>query len=253
VRKTIIAGNWKMHKTIKEGLSFLEELLPKLDQVSEQAFLAPPFTAIASMAKKAASSNILIGAQNMSHEEKGALTGEVSAGMLLDAGAAFVILGHSERRQLFGETDLLINKKVRKALGDGLQPILCVGETQEEREAGRQEEVVASQLQKSLEGMTEPKNLAVAYEPVWAIGTGLTATKEIAQEMHSLCRSTLKELFGDEAAEKISILYGGSVKPDNSKELIDQPDIDGLLIGGASLDCSSFYQILESVVLNPTK
>lgn len=231
----IIAGNWKMYKTIGEATQFLKTLIPLSSNASATVMIAPPFTAIAECSKIVRGTQIQIGAQNMSDSKEGPFTGEISARMLKDAGASFVILGHSERRQIFGETDALINRKLARAIADGLPAILCVGETQQERDQGRSETVLKRQLDACLKGLA-PENLMIAYEPVWAIGTGKTATPEMAQEMHEKIRAHV--------GEKFPILYGGSVKPENIESLLIQPDIDGALIGGASLDVEAFAKMV---------
>lgn len=237
-RKTMITGNWKMHKTIPETKKYLEELNRR---VKAPCFLAVPFTAIAAAAE-GAPPQITIGAQNVSEHSEGAYTGEISAGMLLDAGARFVLIGHSERRHLFHETDGQINKKIHRALEIGLRPTLCIGET----EMGQAKEVLRTQLAGCLENV-DPASIVLAYEPVWAIGTGLTATAEQAEETHFFIRGVIKEFFGEKAASEILIQYGGSVRPENAAELMEQPDIDGLLVGGASLSPESFAGILENI------
>ena len=246
----IIAGNWKMNKTVSESISLVKELkkLVKLSNESEkgleksktfqkdaknEVIICPPFTALSDVSEELKGSNIKLGAQNMHFEEQGAFTAEISPIMLKEL-VKYVILGHSERRHIFNESDELINKKLKSALKHNLKPILCVGETLEEREKNKTKEVIKKQLTQSLKNIKE--KVIVAYEPVWAIGTGKTATPEQAEEVHSY----IKELLGD-----VIILYGGSVKPQNIKELIAQPNIDGALVGGASLDAKSFAQIVK--------
>ncbi len=249
VRKYLIAGNWKMNKNAAEAVDLVKELqLEAGDQFLVSVLVCPPFTALESVAGIIEDSSIHLGAQNMHPEPSGAYTGEVSAEMLRHLFVTFVILGHSERRQYFNETDAFINTKVLAALNGSLKPIVCVGETLEEREAERTLEVVSSQVKGCLEGVPEEKadQLVIAYEPVWAIGTGKTATPEMAQEVHALIRGLLKEQFGEVMAERIRILYGGSMKPDNAYELLSQEDIDGGLIGGASLQARAFLKIMES-------
>lgn len=249
-RAIIIAGNWKMYKTIPEAIDFVAKLAPVASRRQAKVYLAVPFTAIRPSAELAGESGLVIGAQNMNDAEEGAFTGEIAARMLVDAGARFVLLGHSERRHLFGEEDGVINRKVQRALADGLQPILCVGETLEERQEGQAEAVVERQIVEGLRGIKGKKKLAqvvLAYEPVWAIGTGETATPEIAQEMHLHCREVVEKGWGTDMAENLSILYGGSVKPENAAELLGQPDIDGVLVGGASLHSEVFIKIVEAV------
>lgn len=246
-RPTIIAGNWKMHKTIEEGKQFLSELIESVREVGHQVYLAVPFTAIQPLSELASNSNIVIGAQNMNDASEGAFTGEIAGRMLTEAGARFVLLGHSERRYIFGEGSGFVNRKVKRAFADRLQPIVCVGETKHEREQGIAEEVLKNQLLNSLEGLTseQMESAIVAYEPVWAIGTGLTATSKEAEEMHHFCRRLIAEKWGEATAEKVPILYGGSVKPENTRELLKQPNIDGVLVGGASLGFESFLQIVN--------
>ncbi len=246
MRSIIIAGNWKMNKTIGESISMVKELKTLVRDIGDRAILVcPPATALSSVGAELKGSNISLGAQNMHFEENGAFTGEISAGMLKEIGVEYVILGHSERRHVFEEDDSLINKKVKTAISSGLKPILCVGETLEERENGRMEDVVSTQLSDGLGGIEDIKNLVIAYEPVWAIGTGKTATPSQAEEVHVLIRKVLGAIFDDEISEGISILYGGSVKPGNIKELISQDNIDGVLVGGASLDAKSFSEIVK--------
>jgi len=246
-REIIIAGNWKMHKTQQEAELYIRELAPLIAAAKSSVFLAVPFTVIESAAKAAKKTNIVIGAQNMHDATSGAFTGEIAGVMLKSAGGEFVILGHSERRHIFGESDAFINKKVHRALIDDLLPILCVGETAEEREASKTYEVIERQIKEGLTNIPKEEitRVVIAYEPVWAIGTGKTATPQIAQEVHKFIRDLLVELFGKRAASKISILYGGSVKPENTKELIEQKDIDGALVGGASLEAQSFAKIIN--------
>ena len=244
----IFGGNWKMHKTVKEAVQTIEKLRGEITGLEEtEVVVFPPFTALSAVGKKIEGTNIALGAQNMYGEEKGAYTGEISPPMLLDVGCEYVILGHSERRQYFKESNEQINKKVKAALYFKLVPVLCVGEKLEERKAGRAKEVVATQIRKCLKGVNllDGKKLVIAYEPVWAIGTGETATPEQAQEMHLFIRNILRELLGKELASAIRIQYGGSVKPENIKNLMCQPDIDGALVGGASLEASSFTKIIR--------
>lgn len=249
-RPTIIAGNWKMYKTIEEATQFVKTLSPLIEKSQATVFLAVPFTAIHPAAEevKQLGCSIIVGAQNMNDATEGAFTGEVAAKMLLDAGAQFVILGHSERRHIFHESDVFINRKIKRALKDGLQPVLCIGETLEQREAGQTEEVLKSQILGSLEGLTEKdlSKLILAYEPVWAIGTGKVAHPQDAQSAHEFCRSVIAENWGQEVANGLVIQYGGSVKPENAANLLAQEDVDGLLVGGASLSAHSFSQIINS-------
>ncbi|MCK4771772.1 MAG: triose-phosphate isomerase [Candidatus Latescibacteria bacterium] len=250
MRRYIVAGNWKMHKTAEEAVNLALALIPLVSDVrSVEVVLCPPFTALPSVGEVLNGSGLFLGAQNMHHEPQGAYTGEISASMLLPLGVSHVILGHSERRHYFIESDPQIREKVGAALQAGLTPILCVGETLAEREAGETESVVSGQLEGCLEGieLAQAEDLVVAYEPVWAIGTGKTATLEQAQEVHALIRAKLTQFFGVDLAGKIRIQYGGSVKPENAAELMAQPDIDGALVGGASLDADSFAAIVRSV------
>lgn len=246
-RKTIIAGNWKMHKTVAEAVVFIEKLTPCVEDAQCLVWIAPPFTAIHSAAAAASDSKIAIGAQNMSDQDEGAFTGEISAKMLKEAGAGFVILGHSERRLHFLESDEHIHHKVRRALAEKLPVILCIGESAEERQAGSSFAALKKQLDGCLGGLKaeELAPVTIAYEPVWAIGTGKSATPEIAQETHAEIRSYLTETWGDSWASSASLLYGGSVKPATIAPLLDQPDIDGALIGGASLDVETFSQMVQ--------
>ncbi len=244
-RKRVVAGNWKMYKIIPEAVEFVTTLAPLLEGSQAEVYLAVPYTAIASVVEAVGESEIVIGAQNMNDAGEGAYTGEIAARMLLDVGARFVVLGHSERRHVFGETSAFVNKKVKRALAEGLQPILCVGETIEEREAGRTDEILAQQLEESLEGIDDLNGLILAYEPVWAIGTGHSATPEEAQKEHAFLRAKVREKWGD-AADELVIQYGGSVKPANAGELMSQPDIDGVLVGGASLSATSFSEIVRA-------
>ncbi|MBN2508854.1 MAG: triose-phosphate isomerase [Spirochaetales bacterium] len=245
MRSYFIAGNWKMHKTVGETVSLINELKNSLKGVSHKVLVAPPFTALDAAVKAAEGSNILVGAQNMSNKESGAHTGEVSVVMLKDLGVGCVILGHSERRIIYKESDAFINEKVKLALVHGLEVILCVGETLEEREAGKAETVVNEQLEKGLSGISEDKlpRITIAYEPVWAIGTGKTATPEDADEIHASARKKIAALYSQAAADAMLIQYGGSVKPDNAKELMAMDNIDGALVGGAALDSASFTAI----------
>ena len=250
--KPFIAGNWKMHKTIPEALDLVEALREE-SAVQEEAKLVviPPFTALSEISKAIEGSRVGLGAQNMYWEELGAFTGEESPVMVAEL-CQYVILGHSERRAFFGEMDTTVNLKVNAALDNNIIPIVCVGETLEENEAGRTKEVVSRQIKEGLVGLNLPvvngsegNALIVAYEPVWAIGTGKTATPDQAQEVHAFIRKELEDMYSSEIAENIRIQYGGSVKPDNISDLIVQPDIDGALVGGASLQAESFAQIVR--------
>ncbi|MFA4989877.1 MAG: triose-phosphate isomerase [Candidatus Omnitrophota bacterium] len=250
MRKTIIAGNWKMYKTIKEAIELsngLKRELFKLDNQGIEVVLCPPFTALSEVAEVLAESDIMLGAQDLYWQDEGAFTGEVSARMLQEAGSTFVIIGHSERRQFFGETNATVNKKLKAALASGLTPIVCVGETLKEREAQETFKVLEDQLYNGLEVLNKEAVLKIvlAYEPVWAIGTGKTATPEQAQEVHGYIRDLLGKLYTKEIALQIRIQYGGSVKPENISALMQQPDIDGALVGGASLQVASFTDIVK--------
>ena len=252
MRKKIIAANWKMNMTSTEAASFMEDLMLELKKFEgAEIVIVPPFTLLPKLSEILSEiPSVTLGAQNMWHEASGAYTGEISAGMLREFFTRYVVLGHSERRTIFGETDGLVNKKVKAALAASLRPILCIGETLAERDAGQHHQVLARQLKGSLAGLDTEQMLdtVLAYEPVWAIGTGRTATPEQAQEAHAFIRQTLAELFDPATAAKIRIQYGGSVKPDNAKELLHQPDIDGALVGGASLEARSFAKIVEAAV-----
>lgn len=247
-KKPLIAGNWKMNKTAKEAIEFIQDLGGKITEFDVQVYLSVPYTFISGASKAAENTKVVIGAQNMNDAKKGAFTGEIAGLMLKEAGADFVILGHSERRHIFKESDDFINKKVLRAIKDDLQPVLCVGETEEERENGEIQEVLKRQLVKGLSKVSveDAENLIVAYEPVWAIGTGKTATPEIAQEAHLFIREILEEIFDKKTAGKIYVLYGGSVKEDNIALLMQKDDIDGALVGGASLEVESFFKIIEN-------
>lgn len=248
-RRTLIAGNWKMYKTVSEAVDFVGKLKEKVAGGGlVEVAVCPPFTALAAVSNALAGSNIALGAQDMHWEEKGAYTGEISPLMLRDVGCRYVILGHSERRQYFGESDEMVNRKVHAACRNGLVPIVCVGETLEQREAGSTEEVVRTQVEGSLAGLSpqQAAGLVVAYEPVWAIGTGRTASAVDAQAVNLFIRGVLAEMFGEEPARSVRILYGGSVKPENAAELLAQPDIDGALVGGASLDVDGFAAIVAA-------
>jgi len=250
-RIPLIVGNWKMYKTSAEACAFIAALTPKIASVAtlRRVFLAAPFTAIqaASECAAAAGGQIAVGGQNMHDLPEGAWTGEISAQMLKGSGASFVLLGHSERRTFFAETNSFIQRKLLRALQEGLIPILCIGEQLHEREGGSHEDVLRAQLEECLQGIDplQTSRVAIAYEPVWAIGTGKTATPETAQSVHRFIRTWLEGRFGPECAEKMRLLYGGSVKPDNIAQLMQQPDIDGVLVGGASLDVNAFAQIVN--------
>lgn len=250
MRTPLIAGNWKMYKTVAEAVELVEALLKGAEQgyASERDVLVcPPFTALYPLAPLLADSSIALGAQNMYPADEGAFTGEVSPVMLKDIGCRYVILGHSERRQIFGEDDELINRKVRAALQHGLTPVLCIGETKPQRDAGDAETVTLGQLRAGLTGLsaTQARDVVIAYEPVWAIGTGDTATPADAQAMHAAIRAALATDYGHDIADAVRVLYGGSVKPDNVDALMAQPDIDGALVGGASLKADQFARIIN--------
>ena len=250
MRKPFICGNWKMNKTVTEAAAFMKDFVARVKGVDASKIeigIGAPFINLEKMAEAAKGTVIEIGAENCHWEEKGAFTGEIAANMVKDAGCSFVILGHSERRQYFGETNEIINKKVIAALNAGLQVIMCIGETLEEREAGKAEAVVKDHLNGGLKGLTaeQMKNVVIAYEPVWAIGTGKTATPAQAQEIHAFARGVLKEMFGAAVADATRIQYGGSMKPSNVKELMACPDVDGGLIGGASLKPEDFEQLVK--------
>lgn len=246
-RIPLIAGNWKMYKTEKEALEFLKVLAPIIEGCKPLVYLAVPYTMISPLAKAAKKINVVIGAQNMHDANEGAFTGEVAALMLKSAGAEFVLLGHSERRIHFHEDDHFIHRKLIRALKDDVQPILCVGETEKEMEENKRDEVLKRQLSGALTGVSKEDvtKVVMAYEPVWAIGTGKTATPKIAQSAHHYIRKVLQDLFDAETAAKITIVYGGSVKPENIQDLMKQKDIDGALVGGASLNAQSFSQIIN--------
>ena len=248
-RKRVVAGNWKLNLGPEEGIGLVQELLPLLtDEAKCDVVICPPYLTLSDAGKALQGSQIELGAQNVHWAESGAFTGEVGPSMLLTIGCRWVILGHSERRQLFGETDEGVNQRLSASLAAGLKPIVCIGETLEERDAGRVEDVVLGQLDRSLAGLTSQQATAttVAYEPVWAIGTGRTATPELAEEVHAMIRNRLTATFGEDTAQQMRVQYGGSVKPDNAAELFGQENIDGGLIGGASLDAESFAAIVHA-------
>ena len=250
-RKLIIAGNWKMNKTVAESLDLANGLVRELKEVKEvDIAICPPFTALSEVSKAVIDSNIRLGAQNMSQNGYGAHTGEIGAGMLKEFSTKYVILGHSERREYQRESDELIAAKAKAAHEAGLKPIVCVGEQLEERESGNTENVVGTQVRGSLAGLTTEEMLGtvIAYEPVWAIGTGKTATAEQAQEVHAFIRNLLADLFDADTAKAVRIQYGGSVKPDNARELMSQPDVDGALVGGASLDVRVFSELIKNSI-----
>jgi triosephosphate isomerase (TIM) len=249
-RRRVIAGNWKMFKTIAETRAFFSAFLPLVaESRNSDIVIAPPFTAIAAAVQAAAGSSVAIAGQDVYWEKEGAFTGEISLRMLAEAGCRYVIIGHSERRQYFGETDETVAKKTKAALGAGLTPIVCVGEMLTEREAGRTEQVCRTQFRGGLGALTpeEFSRILIAYEPVWAIGTGKTATPDIAASAHRFLRQCAEEQFSAGHASKLRILYGGSVKPDNIQGLVAQAELDGALVGGASLDAKSFASIVKEV------
>jgi triosephosphate isomerase len=247
MRKPLMAGNWKMNKTIDDAVTMvkaLKEMVAGIEDV--EILVCPVYTALYAVSNEIKGSNINLGAQNLFWEAKGAFTGEISPSMVKDAGCSYVIIGHSERRQYFGETDETVNKRTKAAFGAGLVPVVCVGETLEEREKNITFKVIETQIRDSFANLTaeEAATVVIAYEPVWAIGTGKTATPEQAQEVHAFIRKLYKELYKD-AADKVRILYGGSVNPKNISDIMKQPDIDGGLVGGASLEADSFTQLVK--------
>ena len=247
-RRPIMAGNWKMNMLVSEAEALVNGLKAGLEGTEEvDVVVAPPFPSLYPVSKALSGSSIALAGQNLHWEESGAYTGEVSASMLLDVGCKYVIIGHSERRQYFGETDETVNRRVKAALAAGLDPIVCVGEVLEERKSGRTWEVVERQTREGLAGISreDAERLVLAYEPVWAIGTGETATPDQAQEVHGKIRGLIEELYGDAIAQGLRIQYGGSVKPDNVRGLMDRPDVDGALVGGASLKVDSFLGIVK--------
>jgi len=247
-RKTVLAGNWKMNKTESEAASLIDELLIAVKDAACDVVICVPFTSIAVAVKKCKGSNIYVGAQNCHFEDSGAFTGEVSANMLVEAGVTHVIIGHSERRQYFNETDKTVNLRARKAISKGLNAIICVGELLEERESGITEEVLLRQINAALSDISsdDMKQVIIAYEPVWAIGTGKTATSEQAADACGYIRRTVKDLYNEEIAQSLTIQYGGSMNPSNAEELLAQPDVDGGLIGGASLKAADFKSLVDA-------
>ena len=248
-RKPIVAANWKMHKTPSETADFFRTFLPVLGPLDAvDVVVAPPFVCLSNASDAVGKSLVRLAAQNMHHEPQGAFTGEISAIMLRELFVSYVILGHSERRALFGETDEFINRKVITAHASNLKPILCIGETLEERDGGKIEEVLGRQLTAGTRGLSadQVQETVLAYEPVWAIGTGRTASPQQAQEAHAFIRSTIESLFDAATAARVRIQYGGSVKPSNAAELSAQPDVDGFLVGGASLESGSFFEIVKA-------
>mgnify|MGYP001500466892 FL=1 len=249
MRKPIIAGNWKMHKTLEEAKSFVKEvksLVPPQDKVD--SVICAPALFLGQLVELAEGSELKIGAQNMHFEESGAYTGEISPVALADIGVDYVIIGHSERREMFAETDETVNKKVLAAFKHKLTPIVCVGESLAEREAGKTNEIVGDQVKKALAGVDESavKNIVIAYEPIWAIGTGKSSSPEDANEVCAHIRGVIAEIYSDDVANEVRIQYGGSVKPENIKDFLNQPEVDGALVGGASLEPRSFLQLLEA-------
>lgn len=246
-RTPFIAGNWKLHKTVDEAVETARDVAGRVGAVSEvEVMIAPPFTALTAVSSVVRDTPVALGAQNLFWENQGAFTGEVSGPMLVSAGCRYVIIGHSERRQFFGETDKTVHLRLGAAVAAGLRPILCVGETESEREAEKTFSVLDKQLRDGVEGIlsSDLRHLVIAYEPVWAIGTGKTASREQAQEAHAFLRQTLSDIFDADFANTVRIQYGGSVKPDNISALMAMPDIDGALVGGASLDAESFARIV---------
>jgi triosephosphate isomerase len=245
VRKPVIAGNWKMFKTAAEARAFAKDFRPSVAQLKDREIvLCAPYTALWALAEELKGSAIAVGAQNAHWEEKGAYTGEIAVGMLKEIGVRFVVVGHSERRQYFGETDLTVNKRTLAVLAGGLTSITCIGETLQEREANQTYKVLERQIREGLKNLPSPVSVVVAYEPVWAIGTGKTATPAQAQEAHAFIRKEFAKLYGDAAGQSVRILYGGSVKPENMASLMKEKDIDGGLVGGASLEPDSFAKIV---------
>lgn len=248
-RKVVIAGNWKMNKTGAEGKAFVEAFIPKVAGIDNvEIVVCPTFTALSAVVSAAAGSNVKVGAQNIHWAESGAFTGEISAEMLKETGVDYVIIGHSERRQYFGETDETVNKRLKAALAAGLIPMVCIGELLEEREGGKTETVIDTQVRGGFAEISasDMEKVIVAYEPVWAIGTGKTATPEMAEETHAYVRSVLVDMFGTDIAGKVRIQYGGSMKASNSAELVSQENIDGGLVGGAALEPDSFADLINN-------
>lgn len=250
-RKIIIAGNWKMNKTASQGKALVEELKTKVAGIDKaDIVVCPPFTTLCAVVEAAKGSNVKVGAQNIHWAESGAFTGEISGAMLKEAGVEYVIIGHSERRQYFGETDETVNKRLKAALAAGLKAIVCIGETLAEREGNKTEQVIDTQVKGGFAGISadDMKGIIIAYEPVWAIGTGKTATPEMAQETHAYIRKVVASLYDVQTAEAVRIQYGGSMKPDNATELTAQKDIDGGLIGGASLKADDFTNLIKNAI-----
>lgn len=251
MRRKVIAGNWKMHKDLSESQNLISKLTNALskEEIRCDVIICPPFTSLSEAGSLIKNTKVKLGAQNMYFEDKGAFTGEISAAMLKSVGCEYVILGHSERRTIFGEPDSTVNKKIKKALSSGLKPIFCIGESLSERESGVTKEIIKRQVTEGLQQVSkgEMEKIIIAYEPIWAIGTGVNATPEQAQEVHVFVRELISEIFGSDTAENLVIQYGGSVKPENAGELLSQNDIDGALVGGACLDADSFISIIKSV------
>ncbi|MCS7179867.1 MAG: triose-phosphate isomerase [bacterium] len=246
MKKSLIAGNWKMYKTPKESIEFVNSLIKNLkDYEDRDVLICPPFTSLYPISQIIKNSKLKLGAQNVYFENEGAFTGEISPIMLKDIGVEYVICGHSERRNIFGETDEIINKKVKKVVETGMKAILCVGEKLEEREKGETFKVVESQVKKCLEGFDKIEEIVIAYEPVWAIGTGKTAQPHQAEEVHIFIRELISKIYNKDIAENLIILYGGSVKPENIDQLMKEKNIDGVLVGGACLKIDSFLRIID--------
>jgi len=250
MRKTIVAGNWKMNKDLSEAVNLISGIKNRLNSFEPNCdvIICPPFISLETAGTLIKNSKIYLGAQNMHYENSGAFTGETSAKMLLSVGCEYVILGHSERRNIFGESDELINKKILQALSNKLKPIFCIGESLDEREKDITKEVIERQIKQGLKNLDESdiSKIIIAYEPIWAIGTGKTASPEQAQEVHKFIRNLISSMYSESAAENLTILYGGSVKPNNASDLLKKQDIDGGLIGGASLDAEAFIEIIKS-------
>lgn len=247
MRRPIIAGNWKMHKTIAEAVAFAEAIKPQVSTTDVEPVICAPFTMLKDLKQVTKGSNVKIGAQNMHFENSGAFTGEIAPAMLQELMVDYVIIGHSERRQYYNETDETVNKKVKQAFAHGICPIVCVGESLEERESGSTKEIVRGQTQKGLQGLSDEqmKQAVIAYEPIWAIGTGKTASSSQANEVIAYIREVIKEMYSEEVSEEVRIQYGGSVKPANVEEIMNESDIDGALVGGASLEAEDFVRLVN--------
>lgn len=249
MKKALVAGNWKMYKTPSESISFVKSLVENIGEYEDRdVLICPPFTSLFPVSQILKNSSIKLGAQNVYFENEGAFTGEISPLMLKDLGVEYVICGHSERRNIFGETDEIINKKIKKVAETGMKPILCVGEKLNEREEGKTFEVVENQIKKCLENFKDIEKLVIAYEPVWAIGTGKTALPNQAEEVHIFIREIISRMYNKEIAENLIILYGGSVKPENIDSLMREKNIDGVLVGGACLKVESFLRIINYII-----